>query len=299
MRVRPHASGTREAQVYVSDGLRALGQSELLISIVRRDGEDAESLDLAMAGLFGSVYAMASQKRLLGPGAMIELAEGGFVEPRFGGLACASGAWARALAPSGSTCVVPLTRGEVTVAKSAGVGRILARLGEACGQFPFPIAWDRDRADVSHGDEETKSIRMRVPRALVPGLSVTMTGSKITMRLPRGADGAMKQLFERVPADKAIALDAEPALDTDAWLTWKPAQAAPSAIAAQGRDPQRVAGHVLLIAPGAPNDAIRLTEDGFAALLTDPTCVAMREALATGKPYELVAGLTLAIEPAT
>lgn len=295
MRVTPLEIEARAIQAYVTDGLARVGQAEVALAVVRRAREPADALDGAIAMFFRTLHGLASEKRVVGIGGLTELGPSGFIEPRFRGLVYADGRWAPTVTQPGTLCAVVLDAAELAVAKSTSPHRVLARLGRDTKHFPFPPYWDRDRPSVAHRGDPTGSVHAKVPHVAVRGVSLLLIGERLELRLTAAAVERLQVALARVPVDAAFAFVAEPDPSADAWLVWEPGMSRPSAITPPGGMGERLTGFELVVLPGLESDEVRMSEDGFAAMLTRETWAALRASLLAGRAHEVKAGLTLSV----
>lgn len=110
----------------VSNGLRALGQREIALSVRLRRGESEEHVRTSLEGFLATVRSLAAQGRLVDAGGLTELGPRGFLDASIRGVAHAdpyrSG---DPEIPSGALVGVLLHAPEVEIAKATSVSRVL------------------------------------------------------------------------------------------------------------------------------------------------------------------------------
>ena len=119
---------------YVTHGLRAHGQDELVFTLVRGTGAPPS----APVTLLNTIARLARDGRTVGPGGFTELGPGSFLgNPALRGFGYQR-AWPQdgVALPPGALQMVALHGHELDVARAHGVLRVLARIGLAYRFFP-------------------------------------------------------------------------------------------------------------------------------------------------------------------
>ncbi len=159
-----------------------------------------------------------------------------------------------------------------------GVYRVLARLGEQSGCFPFPIWSDLSRRSVA-SPRETESALSTVSRIRAAGMHFVIEGKRLRVRVPKLARGVLGRGVGALAPGTPFALLTEPAPNADALLVWHPGQAEPKAIYAEGSEGARLTGGCLAVVPGGQKDEIRVMEDGYTLLLSNDSWGSLANAL--------------------
>lgn len=291
-RVFSHEVAVRSGRVacwtYVTQGLAALGQPELALSLRRAPEARLEMARPEPLHLLATIAQLAADGRVVGPGDYTELGPRGFLRSDLRGFAyqIAQPLDGVVLPPGTLSCIGLLTA-ELEVAKRFGALRVLARLGRDSAFFPTALWCDPERTAVASPDEA--SILDGVASALFPGVTVTLQGRAIHLVVPRRVAPQLAEALPSLPANAALALLATLAPDADACLVWSPGQVGAQAISPAGSQAARMAGNFLLLVPEQRADGGNPFEDGFAYLLTDASHKLMRWALGTGTAVELAA----------
>jgi hypothetical protein len=296
---------------YVSDGLRAHGQKEVVLSVARREGEPVDGFPEDVLHIYSMIYDLSQARGPVDIGGYSELGTTGpgllerddfrgilYTPPQLGHFPPPTGPFLTALV---------LTRGELHVALQQGTVRLMALLGHHYHRYPT-VPWnDRDREEIVHIDALKASIIGNTPRAGLRGVtvceeaeeprkveegrlevghmsSVARVKSRIVLRVARTVADAVRKVLAQPGLEEGMGLmtDLEPT--ADACYTWRPGQKAPSAIAPAGRTGRRICGDFVIFAGGQAKNQCTLVEDGFGVTLTDEDWGKVREALAAGTP---------------
>ena len=272
------ADGPVPCWTYVTDGLWAHGQKELIFSLRRDEGEQPEDIPRGPLKLFTQVYRFAEGGQLVDVGGLTQFGGNGFlgrhgiayIRPQqFAGIEIA--------APS--LAAVLLTEEELETVKAFGITRVMARLGKLYSYFPCPPWSDRLRPGLQLARTNQESILARTARGKISGMTVCLERGQVVLRLVREAGDELEELLDKTPSNVALALLADLDSRADACLAWEPGQTQPFAITAPSGGGSRVGGCFLFIAPGQPENGGNVFEDGFVMMLTDESWAAFRRAL--------------------
>src|SRR5262249_55664583 len=132
---------------YVTRGLEAFGQRELVFTLVRTGNEAPR----APLGLLGQIAQLAAQGRLVEAGGLTELGPtGAFGEPALRGFAYQTASPMDGVAlPPGALAMIALFGDEIETAKRFGTLRVLARLGRAHNFWPTAPWCALDRRSIA------------------------------------------------------------------------------------------------------------------------------------------------------
>src|SRR5262245_21695175 len=150
VRVVTHAAATPVESVacwtYVTDGLMAVGQKELTITVAREPGETSPPVDPFK--FLDTVYGLAKQGRIVDVGDVSKFVAGGFLGRRDfqGVIYVPAQPWIGVTYPAPTLHALVVTGDEVDAAIQYGVLRILGELGLAHRAFPTAVWVDRKRA---------------------------------------------------------------------------------------------------------------------------------------------------------
>jgi hypothetical protein len=289
---------------YVSQGLSAWQQSELVFTLRRRADETLDSFPREPLLLFREVYEAAVQ------GTQVEAGDRSACDGRdlfgFRGLVFVPAqALAGVEAPAGALAAIPLTGPEIAVANGAGSTRVLARLGQTYWHYPCPPWADRDRTSVVSIGALEQSLLAHCPRLHLPRASVSLfsppansslrhvqagrevaapfLGNEITLLIPQRDLSALRDRFANLPDDAPLALLTSADPDANACCVWQPGQTRPEAIAPANGDVTRHTGCFLTFLPKQAENTGQICEDGFVIRLTEGSWYVVRQALTTGR----------------
>jgi hypothetical protein len=275
---------------FVSVGLKAYGQREIALTLLRRRDEPESALPRAPFAFFAQVLQLAQQHQPVGPGEWSEFGPAGFLAPNIRGLAYATAQPIRGVdMPTDALAGILLNSIEMEVAKACGVYRVLSRLGQAASAYPFPFWCDRDRPNLVPEGADHASMLQKVARIRIKGVSLRSQDQKLTMLVPLTASKEFEQALEQVPPGVGLAFLAEPAHDANGWLVWVPGQKEPAAITPPGSNGSRLTGFHLVVAPGVDADSVRIGEDGFWMLMRAESWERFKKALQGQGRFELPA----------
>lgn len=261
---------------YISHGLAAHGQKELVLTALRPEGTPAPRAPLE---LFRLVLPLAEQGRAVDAGGFTQFQPGQFMG--FTGLTYVDARATDAFAvPSAALAAVALHATELEVAKSHGGLRMAARLGLQARVFPCPLWLDRARPALPVDALLRESVLGGLPRARISGATASLEDGRVVLRVLRGAAGLLRQMLEQTPeATVALLLGCDPR--ADGCFVWEPGSE-PRAITPPGSAGKRLAGCFLAVGGNPDGDAVSVYEDGFAAALGERQLGALKAAAADG-----------------
>jgi hypothetical protein len=274
---------------FVSSGLAAHGQREIIVTLLRRSDEVVAALPQPLLDYFVQVHAFAEKGRLVGPGAWTEFGTD-FLAAGIRGVAYADAPQIKDVEiPMNALAGILLTSSEMRVVKTCGVFRVLSRLGEARRYYPFPFWCDRDRQSVVPEGVEEASLLARVRSFRAAGASVLLEQDQNCLKLLVVTTGSsdLKGKLDQVPPNQAMAILTEPAPEADGWFFWRPGQKERGAITPPGSRGARLTGFHLIIAPGVEVDGVTPHEDGFALTLRAESWTRFKEALERRGRFEI------------
>ncbi|MFO0762215.1 MAG: hypothetical protein U0359_37595 [Byssovorax sp.] len=266
---------------YLSAGLAAHGQKEVVFTVSIEEGADPGRFPTEPLRFMTTLLQLASQGRVVDAGAITELGGPGFLAMRGLTYVKALPLAGVPLAPN-MLAAVPLSGEELSVLKIGGQTRVLAALGAAHHHYPFPPWHERLRASVIGPETTQGTLLATVPHLSAPG-TVRVEKNTVIFRLrPEAALLLGRALGELAPSS-AFAFTTELDPEADACLVWKSGQQQPTAIAPPGSQGERLSGCFILFAPDQPEDGAQIFEDGLAMTLTTASTAALRRALAGGQ----------------
>ncbi len=286
---------------YVTDGLRAQGQKELIFTLRREPNEQPEAFPEAPLHFFQTVNQFAQEGQLVNEGDFTEFGASGFL----------GHSEVRAIAyippqplagvemPSPLLAAILLTHEELEVLKHLGVTRVIAHLGRAYSHYPYPPWSERSRASLVSMSTMQESILARVPRLRGPGIRACQEGNQISLRLLPQAGELLRSKLEQFPANTVLALLTELDPTANACMVWQPGQSTLEAIASPNSDGSRISGCFIAFVPQQAEDKGQVFEDGFIMLLTDTSWMLIRQAIKSGHSVSVPVttnGLSLSLE---
>lgn len=306
--------GTIESVAFLSRGFTALGCPEFMLGVRLYEGESIEKYAEDATSLMRSI-ARAVQEGVpfdVGGWSAFDLTTESLLgHPDVGGLLYT---WVPGDLPSRAepvaVMIVPVTRGEMQVARAYGPARVLAMLGHRSRYFPTPEWFDPRRPELDlDGMNDRVLPRIRkvpVPRSAVystdavpaataaPGTELEggWRDSVLTLRLAKPDMMRVQEAVRALSPREPFALLTSVPPDLVRGLVWDREQWAggrASVIShATQTDDSRVAGSFLAFVSGPNPTSHRVLEDGFAMLLSETDEDRVIEALGAG------AGLVLA-----
>ncbi len=314
-RVHAHDIATQQARIpcwsYVTDGLAAHGQAEIVFTLRREPDEAAERFPDEPFRLFATIHELAQRGLRVTAGSQTEFDER---SEAMGGGDPAGGAGGKAprgiddaplfghhvlYVPAQPLSGVPLppacltallvSADELRAVRTFGPTRVLARMGQAATHYPFPSWADRRRRGMAMDRTFEASALAKLPRASAQDLRATLRGDRIVVSALRTEHPVWRdrlaQLPDRVPLALLTALDPT----ANGCLVWVPGQKEPEAIVPAGSDASRVCGCFFAVFADQPANTGKILEDGFAMQLTGEAWQALRRALIEGEELTIPA----------
>ena len=274
------AHGPRTGTSYLTSGLATFGQPELIFTWCgpRLLGTPSAAAIAALR----TIGRAAAQGLELRAGAAYYLGEGALLEGvGLSGLVFVPAQAMPGLTPRpGALHAVAVTCAEIDLIVKTTAHRVLARLGQLYTRFPWPV-WSTPRRSVVRDGEATTIGSLA--RAVVPGFSVALDGTALSLRLPRESGPALAAAIQDPEAvySNGVLVGSEPDRSSDAHLLWVPEQMETRAISAPHARGTRTAGAFLRITGG---DAVRgsVLEDGFTLTLDPESRESMAASLIAG-----------------
>jgi hypothetical protein len=295
------AAGVVACWSYVTAGLRAFGQREIVFTLKRPEGAPLEHASRDPLAFLQAIAPLAERGQIVHPGDYSAMGPHGLLPgcPELRGVAYAT-AWPidGVPLPTGCLSAIPLVAHEMETARRFGTLRVLARIGHAYRFFPTAPWCDPRRAPLM--PPETETLLAGIAGGRFAGTSAVLDGERIVLRLARAAVPRLAQSLADMPPNKVLALFASLDVSADSCLVWSPGQRAPQAISALGGRGHRISGCFLALVPQQGADGGRVFEDGFVMMLTDASCAKLVGAMKAGAPLALPAteagGKSLSLE---
>ncbi len=295
----PTADTPLPCWTFVSDGLIAHGQKEMVLTVSRSADEDHREFGAEVLKFLRTVYLLAAQGRRVDVGGFSEFASSGgpgsvrgvgYLRPeRITGVDI----------PLSSLAAIPLVGEEMDAVKAFGLTRVMARLGAHYRYYPCPLWWERKRPVVAAHLGDDASVLGKLAHANLPGVSGRIEGHRIVLRFHPTSRDALGRALGDAPPNVALALVLQPDLEADGLLIWLPGQRQMSAITPPGSRGRRLSLCFLGLAAGQAQDVGRILEDGAVVLLTEASWSHLRAAIDNGEPLTIECeeeGYSLALE---
>jgi hypothetical protein len=261
---------------YVSEGLMAHQQAELVFTLRRDPGEPSDGFPQDPLHLFAKVHELADSGQRVTSGGVTHFGGRKFFEHHL--IYVSAQPMAGVALPPSCLAAVLVTDDEL---RAAG-----ERMGQASSHYPFPPWADRRRRGLSLERTFEASLLSKIQRASAHGLRVGMSDNQITMFALRSEQPLWQDRLAQIPDGAPFAFLT--ALDPTAngCLVWVPGQKAPEAIVPPGppgSNGTRVCGCFIVFIADQPGNGGKILEDGFAMELTGEAWQAIRNALTDGK----------------
>ncbi len=287
----------------MSDGLLAVGQKELALTVKREPDEPEAAYPRELLHLYEDVFRLAGQKKIVDEGDFTRLGDEGpgLLRSDFRGVLYTPPQRLEGVTTSGPylTAIV-VTAGEVDAAATFGFVRIMALLGQEHRFFPTTPWLDRRRPEIAGPQALSSSLLAKMRRVRLKSGSVRQEaapggkpatlgqGATVVLRLEPEAKEELAQILAQVPPEEPVAFLVNPDPEADACMTWRPGQRAPVAIAAPGAVGARLAGNFIAFVPASGVDSgAQGIEDGFSVLLAKESWEKVRAALVRGEPITI------------
>ena len=273
---------------YVSDGLRMLGQPEVVFTMRWKGDAGVAGAPQAPLDAFRVIIDYSDRGLRLGAGAFVGRAFTRFVSlPGVSGFAFEP-AWPMddVDLPRGCLAMIALVGDELAVADASGPQRILARLALATRFYPTAPWFDPARQPLGAADEP--SILGRLGTTIhLPGITATADPGWVALRIARATRAPLAAYLET--SAERFALLTSPDVRADGRLAWSPGQARTEALTPPGSLGKQLAGCFAAYEPDAVEDGAVIVEDGFVIRLRSASAARLRAAMIAGDALELPA----------
>lgn len=259
------------AQTFVTDGLKSVGQSELILTVLNPEKRTYKQTPEDIVKYFRTVYKLAAEGRLVSGGDYTRFGEKNhFLAPQFQGLIYLNGSPPPGvLAPLGSIIAIPVTAEELDACEIAGSMRVTSGLSSKSSYFPYPYWCDLKRSSVFSNSDIAQMKKEPIAGCGSMGLndaSACLSPSGYQFVVPRSAQkslaAALNKLAER-PA--VLRLGMEP--NADGEFVWSPKDEVVATVP-PGSSGKYIAGSFILFIPGEKKSTFLQLYDGFVMTLT-------------------------------
>jgi hypothetical protein len=311
---------------YVTDGLAALRQHELVLTLLRRLPEGLADFPRDVFEFFRTVYELAEQRRYVRVDDVTQLVRPSGFLGRYGTVSLTYipvQPLEGVPIPDYALSVLLITEEEVEAVKRIGSYRVTTLLGQACRYYPCPPWIDRDRLTVLSRTAMAESFLVKLPcfggsRAMVRLLnppaerrSVRLSngpfsdtvhngGTQISLRFPANSTTFLKSILTSIGADTPFALITIPDPNANGRLVWRSGFSHPESIGPFWGDGSCLTGgFIAFVSSPRMEDSGGILEDGFIIWLSEASGSKLREALQNGTPLLIPAtndGKSFALE---
>jgi hypothetical protein len=266
---------------YVTDGLVAQKQKEIIFTLRREPGQRPEDYPRELLDLFATFFHYAERGQLVdvgqstlfgetGLGGDRDLRGIGYIEPQ--GFPGVETRGVPLLA-----CIL-LKKDEAQVAWDLGLTRVTALLGMKYRYYPCPTWSELKREPVATLQEMEKSHLWEIAR--VPARASYYEERKhVFLSVLPSTQVSLQGFLNRLSPTQPLALRTQPDLRANACLVWPSGHDQPVAITRAGSDGSRKTGAFLAFIPEQDKNEIQTVEDGFFLYLTNNAWQKIREAL--------------------
>jgi hypothetical protein len=279
--------GEHECYSFVTQGLAAHGQRELVLTLRATPGAMSDSFIAELKGYFIAVRDFAAEGRLVNVGAVTMFGQ----RRPFPGwhlLYTVPYPWPGVPIPPNALAVVFITDKEMELQRRCGSARVMTALGKMYSHYPCPSWCDPQRPELPAAAILEASLLAKTGGIINWDVRVLQNGNDIVLRIPPRQQPHVRQFLEQAPEDAVIPLITGIDRTADACLTWEPGQREPTAISVPGSTGEWVSGCFLMIVPGQEEESARVFEDGFTWMLNDTSWQALRRALMEGQALALL-----------
>lgn len=276
---------------YISDGLKSLGQKEIVFILEKKNDEADNAYPTMVLNLIATMWNRALNGILTNEGDLLEIGEGGFIEPQFTAVAFQHPFGLTGLGDEDLYLIVNLlTKEETEVAKQFGLSRVVALQGFKYNHFPSPPWIVRDREPVVNEEQKLemlKSIVAKVPFFHVRGFRLKLTADTIHLECRKDQKELLKETLKQLPMEAPFAMASEICYESDAILTWQQDMSnGPTAISkpgSQGGPDAVMSGCFMTVIPEQEGNNLQVIEDGFLLSLETKKWEQIRNYMLTGK----------------
>ena len=269
---------------YVTDGLVAQHQKEIILTLRSENGQRPEDYPRSFFELFAIILHLAEKGQLVDVGQSSLFNENGFQGDKdFRGIGY--------IEPQGflgvETGSVPLLAAiilkgdEAQIAWDLGLTRVTALIGMKYRYYPCPAWSDLRREPVASLHDMDKSLFGKIARIGIRG-SYYEKQNHIFLSISPSSGPSIREFLGRCASTKPLALRTQPDSRANACLVWHPGETQQMAITPQGSDGSRKTGAFLAFVPEQNSNEVRSAEDGFFFFLTNSDWQKIREVLVSG-----------------
>jgi hypothetical protein len=269
---------------YVTDGLVAQNQKEIIFTLRRGSGQRPADYPREMVDLFETFFHYAERGQLVDIGQSTLFSETGMGGDRdFRGIGYVEPQGFPGVETRGVPCLagILLKNDEAQIAWDLGLTRVTALLGMKYHYYPCPAWSDLKREPVATLHSMEKSHLWKIAR-ISSRASYYEQRNHIFLSVLPSSRASLQGFLNELPPTKPLALRTQPDPSANACLVWPSGHDQPVAITPAGSDGSRKTGAFLAFVPEQDANKIHTVEDGFFLYLTNSAWQKIREALLSG-----------------
>ncbi len=267
---------------YVTDGLRRIGQKELVFTLRRRP-EDGEKYPQDPVDFIQFVFQRAKENIFTEAGGCIEFTrEGGFLgaEGPVGFVLINAVPLKGVNYPDKLLSAYLTTAEELDAIRTHGTYRFLSLLGRLTGQVPYPVWSERNRRSLFTAEEMKQSLLSQLPLCPAPGIHVRRHRNQILIHaVDEKALDQLDRNLKTMPADRAFVMITDPDPAAKSRLVWKPGMTVETMAVDPRTDAMHTGGFFAVVPTRTGQQGAHICEDGFAVKLRAATWDKVRKAL--------------------
>ncbi len=304
------AGGPIACWSYVTDGLRRLGQRDVVFTLRRMPDEDDEAYPRDPLDYFQLMYQQASAGKTVETGGYSRFSRPGGVLGRKGavGMNYVPATPLKGVNyPDRMLSAMLVTSDEIDAIRAHGNYRLLSLLGFRSHHFPYPQWSDRRRPSLLCMADVKKSLLGTTALATARGLYARRQRHQVHVHLPDDrAATLLKKRLEALPARGPFVLLTDPDPEAKARLVWKPGMPVETIGSENRPEASLTGGFVAFFMSSKAVEGVHVCEDGFAVSMRRPTWERVRNALLHDESFtmpaedgsmKLVCGMEAEVEP--
>ena len=267
---------------YVSEGLAAQKQKEIIFTLVRGPGQKPEDYPHDILDLLEGIYKFAADGRLVDVGDVTPFGDTGFMQRDIRGIGYVAPENLPGVdMPSPALAGILLKGDEAVIAWNLTPTRVTALMGKSYRYYPYPFWSDLQRTPVGSPKDMDTSLIKKLPRAHARASYYEEDNHIFLLLYPSARERLQKQL-QQVSLQQPLALRTQVDPRADSCLVWSAGQTKPIAISPPGSKGLRKTGAFLMFVAGQKETDIRMVEDGYSILVTTADWQRIREAFESG-----------------
>jgi hypothetical protein len=275
---------------YVTQGLMAHRQKELVITLRRTDATGDDKAPDFVLKLLKHIFRLAKQGRTVDAG--------GYTSMTVAGAAAKEGLPFNLLyldpiplpgipMPSPALTVRFMSVEEYRFFQAFGSMRLIATWAQHYHYVPAPPWSEMPAPQVVSVERFHSSILNKTARAHLPQSTVNLEGKEIVFRLQPEARAALAGHLDRLPPLQPVAFLPNLDRQADSGLAWMPEQNQTTMNTTPTSKRARIAGCFMLFIPAQQAVSARVFEDGFALLAPTETWEDIRAAMVNGESMKV------------